>query len=230
MTTALPKHKGSHGSGSGSGSGSVAGQFGRSGRLQARHVSRQPLAACACTVIHPPLSSRLTPALEIHESAISYTPSPLHVHTHTHSHAPSHAHPPTWNCKQSLPVPICLAAAQPPNPTTTTLASAQGLRGLCRRLVGASQLQSATAASLFHSPRAFQITPAQSARSLPGSYIMFAPSSRVYRTLLTSARLQTASINPASTATLYRPLFTQRFFSNTASMSEQKQGVHNLQK
>ncbi|EOA87142.1 uncharacterized protein SETTUDRAFT_163157 [Exserohilum turcica Et28A] len=58
---------------------------------------------------------------------------------------------------------------------------------------------------------------------------MFAPSSRVYRTLLTSARLQTASINPASTATLYRPLFTQRFFSNTASMSEQKQGVHNLQ-
>ena len=218
MTTALPKHKGSHGSGSGSGSGSVAGQFGRSGRLQARHVSRQPLAACACTVIHPPLSSRLTPALEIHESALSFQPSPLH------------AHAPTWNCKQSLPVPICLAAAQPPNPTTTTLASAQGLRGLCRRLVGASQLQSATAASLFHSPRAFQITPAQSARSLPGSYIMFAPSSRVYRTLLTSARLQTASINPASTATLYRPLFTQRFFSNTASMSEQKQGVHNLQK
>ncbi|CAA9965057.1 Thioredoxin [Pyrenophora teres f. maculata] len=59
---------------------------------------------------------------------------------------------------------------------------------------------------------------------------MFAPSSfRTARTLLTSARLQTASINPTSTANLYRPLFTQRFFSNTAKMSEEKKGVHNLQ-
>jgi len=59
---------------------------------------------------------------------------------------------------------------------------------------------------------------------------MFAPSSfRTARTLLTSARLQTASINPASTANLYRPLFTQKFFSNTAKMSDTKKGVHNLQ-
>jgi thioredoxin 1 len=59
---------------------------------------------------------------------------------------------------------------------------------------------------------------------------MFAPSSfRATRTLLTSARLQTASINPTSTASLYRPLFTQKFFSNTAKMSDDKKGVHNLQ-
>ncbi|USP78754.1 Thioredoxin [Curvularia clavata] len=59
---------------------------------------------------------------------------------------------------------------------------------------------------------------------------MFAPSSfRVARTLLTSARLQTAPLNPTSTTNLYRPLFTPRFFSNTARMSEEtKQGVHNL--
>ncbi|EUC45458.1 hypothetical protein COCMIDRAFT_95543 [Bipolaris oryzae ATCC 44560] len=58
---------------------------------------------------------------------------------------------------------------------------------------------------------------------------MFAPSSfRATRTLLTSVRLQTASINPTSTTNLYRPLFTPRFFSNTAKMSEQKEGVHNL--
>merc|ERR1712137_849536 len=47
------------------------------------------------------------------------------------------------------------------------------------------------------------------------------------RTLLTSARLQTA-INPTSTANLYRPLFTQKFFHNTAKMSEDHKGVHNL--
>lgn len=59
---------------------------------------------------------------------------------------------------------------------------------------------------------------------------MFAPSSlRLTRTLLTSARLQTASINPTSTANLYRPLFIQKFFSNTAKMSDDKKGVHNLQ-
>ncbi|EUC31311.1 hypothetical protein COCVIDRAFT_106528 [Bipolaris victoriae FI3] len=58
---------------------------------------------------------------------------------------------------------------------------------------------------------------------------MFAPSSfRVTRTLLTSVRLQTASINPTSTTNLYRPLFTPRFFSNTAKMSDKKEGVHNL--
>ncbi|KAF1927999.1 thioredoxin-domain-containing protein [Didymella exigua CBS 183.55] len=57
---------------------------------------------------------------------------------------------------------------------------------------------------------------------------MFTPSaSRIARTLLTSARLQTASINPTSTANLYRPLLTQKFFSNTARMSDT--GVHNLQ-
>jgi thioredoxin 1 len=57
---------------------------------------------------------------------------------------------------------------------------------------------------------------------------MFAPSSfRATRTLLTSARLQTA-INPTSTANLYRPLFTQKFFHNTAKMSEDHKGVHNL--
>jgi thioredoxin 1 len=59
---------------------------------------------------------------------------------------------------------------------------------------------------------------------------MFAPSSfRATRTLLTSARLQTA-INPTSTANLYRPLFTQKFFHNTAKMSDDKKGVHNLAK
>ncbi|KAH6882187.1 thioredoxin-like protein [Alternaria rosae] len=59
---------------------------------------------------------------------------------------------------------------------------------------------------------------------------MFAPSSfRATRTLLTSARLRTA-IHPTSTANLYRPLFTQKFFSNTAKMSDEKQGVHNLMK
>ncbi|KAI8942394.1 Thioredoxin amt13 [Plenodomus lindquistii] len=60
---------------------------------------------------------------------------------------------------------------------------------------------------------------------------MFAvPSSlRVTRTLLTSARLQTASINPTSTSNLYRPLLTPKFFSNTAKMSDEKKGVHNLQ-
>ncbi|KAF1829441.1 thioredoxin-domain-containing protein [Decorospora gaudefroyi] len=59
---------------------------------------------------------------------------------------------------------------------------------------------------------------------------MFAPSSfRATRTLLTSARLQTASLNPTSTANLYRPLFTPKFFHNTAKMSEEKKGVHNLQ-
>jgi thioredoxin 1 len=59
---------------------------------------------------------------------------------------------------------------------------------------------------------------------------MFAPSSfRATRTLLTSARLQTA-IHPTSTANLYRPLFTQKFFSNTAKMSDEKKGVHNLMK
>ncbi|KAH7398164.1 thioredoxin-like protein [Pyrenochaeta sp. MPI-SDFR-AT-0127] len=59
---------------------------------------------------------------------------------------------------------------------------------------------------------------------------MFAPSSlRVTRSLLTSARLRTASINPTSTANLYRPLLTQHFFSNTAKMSDEKKGVHNLQ-
>ncbi|KAF1846807.1 thioredoxin-domain-containing protein [Cucurbitaria berberidis CBS 394.84] len=58
---------------------------------------------------------------------------------------------------------------------------------------------------------------------------MFAPSSlRTTRTLLTSARLRTASINPTSNANLYRPLLTPSFFSNTARMSESK-GVHNLQ-
>ncbi|KAF2631132.1 thioredoxin-domain-containing protein [Macroventuria anomochaeta] len=57
---------------------------------------------------------------------------------------------------------------------------------------------------------------------------MFAPStSRFTRTLLTSARLQTVSINPTSSANLYRPLLTQKFFSNTARMSDT--GVHNLQ-
>ncbi|KAF1362777.1 thioredoxin-domain-containing protein [Lizonia empirigonia] len=57
---------------------------------------------------------------------------------------------------------------------------------------------------------------------------MFAPStSRFTRTLLTSARLQTASINPTSTANLYRPLFTPKFFSNTSRMADT--GVHNLQ-
>lgn len=60
---------------------------------------------------------------------------------------------------------------------------------------------------------------------------MFALSSlRATRTLLTAARLQTASLNPTSTANLYRPLFTQNFFSTTAKMSEEnKPGVHNLQ-
>ncbi|RAR13324.1 hypothetical protein DDE83_003323 [Stemphylium lycopersici] len=78
------------------------------------------------------------------------------------------------------------------------------------------------------SAETFEIAFPFSSHSYP-TYTMFAPSSfRVTRTLLTSARLQTASINPTSTANLYRPLFTQRFFSNTAKMSD-KQGVHNLQ-
>lgn len=60
--------------------------------------------------------------------------------------------------------------------------------------------------------------------------MLTAPSSlRLARYLLTSARLQTASTNPASLSTLYRPLFTPRFFSNTANMSDDKKGVHNLQ-
>jgi thioredoxin 1 len=57
---------------------------------------------------------------------------------------------------------------------------------------------------------------------------MFAPSaSRFTRSLLTSVRLQTASINPTSTANLYRPLFTPNFFSSTSKMADT--GVHNLQ-
>ncbi|KAF2846869.1 thioredoxin-domain-containing protein [Plenodomus tracheiphilus IPT5] len=57
-----------------------------------------------------------------------------------------------------------------------------------------------------------------------------APSSlRITRSLLTSARLHTASLHPTSTSNLYRPLFTQKFFSNTAKMSDDKKGVHNLQ-
>ncbi|KAF2451550.1 thioredoxin-like protein, partial [Karstenula rhodostoma CBS 690.94] len=57
---------------------------------------------------------------------------------------------------------------------------------------------------------------------------MFAPSTSVFtRTLLTTARARTATnIVPVTAATLYRPLFTPKFFSNTATMS--KEGVHNL--
>lgn len=60
------------------------------------------------------------------------------------------------------------------------------------------------------------------------AYIMFAASTSTFkRTLLTSARTLTAtSIRPATQAALYRPLFTPKFFSNTAAMS--KEGVHNL--
>ncbi|KAF9739506.1 hypothetical protein PMIN06_001113 [Paraphaeosphaeria minitans] len=57
---------------------------------------------------------------------------------------------------------------------------------------------------------------------------MFTPSTSVFtRTLLTTARARTATnIVPATAATLYRPLFTPKFFSNTATMSNG--GVHNL--
>ncbi|KAL6710265.1 thioredoxin trx1 [Coniothyrium glycines] len=59
---------------------------------------------------------------------------------------------------------------------------------------------------------------------------MFAPSSlRATRTLLTTARLHTAAPNPTSTANLYRPLLTPKFFTSTAKMSDEKKGVHNLQ-
>ncbi|KAJ4368133.1 thioredoxin trx1 [Neocucurbitaria cava] len=59
---------------------------------------------------------------------------------------------------------------------------------------------------------------------------MFAPSSlRATRTLLTSARLRTVSVNPTPPTHLYQPLLTQKFFSNTAKMSDEKKGVHNLQ-
>ncbi|OAL45236.1 thioredoxin-domain-containing protein [Pyrenochaeta sp. DS3sAY3a] len=59
---------------------------------------------------------------------------------------------------------------------------------------------------------------------------MFAPSSlRFTRTLLRSAPLRTASVNPTSTTNLYRPLLTQSFFTTTAKMSTEKTGVHNLQ-
>jgi thioredoxin 1 len=58
---------------------------------------------------------------------------------------------------------------------------------------------------------------------------MLAPSSfRLTRSVLTSTRVRTA-INPTSTANLYRPLFTPKFFTTTSKMSEHKQGVHNLQ-
>ncbi|OAL03829.1 thioredoxin-domain-containing protein [Phaeosphaeriaceae sp. SRC1lsM3a] len=59
---------------------------------------------------------------------------------------------------------------------------------------------------------------------------MLGPSSaRFTRSLLTSARARPAAINPTSTANLYRPLFTPKFFTNTSRMSEHKEGVHNLQ-
>ncbi|KAF2829337.1 thioredoxin-domain-containing protein [Ophiobolus disseminans] len=59
---------------------------------------------------------------------------------------------------------------------------------------------------------------------------MFAPSSlRLTRSVLTSPRLRTAAINPTSTANLYRPHLTPKFFTTTNKMSERKQGVHNLQ-
>ncbi|KAF2871768.1 thioredoxin-like protein [Massariosphaeria phaeospora] len=46
------------------------------------------------------------------------------------------------------------------------------------------------------------------------------------RTLLTSARLRTATNTSTTNATLYRPLLTPKFFSITSKMG---QGVHNLQ-
>ncbi|KAF2188213.1 thioredoxin-domain-containing protein [Zopfia rhizophila CBS 207.26] len=45
------------------------------------------------------------------------------------------------------------------------------------------------------------------------------------RTLLTSARLRTATNNPIN-SNLYRPLLKPRFFQTTSKMS--KEGVHNL--
>ena len=56
---------------------------------------------------------------------------------------------------------------------------------------------------------------------------MFAPSLRFSRTLTSS--LRPATLRPTSTANLYQPLLTPRFFTYTSKMSE-KAGVHNLHK
>ncbi|KAF2690556.1 thioredoxin-domain-containing protein [Lentithecium fluviatile CBS 122367] len=56
-----------------------------------------------------------------------------------------------------------------------------------------------------------------------------APTTALRRTLLTTARVRTATSiisSTATTANLYRPILTPTFFSNTATMS--KEGVHNL--
>ncbi|KAH8728656.1 thioredoxin-like protein [Phaeosphaeriaceae sp. PMI808] len=58
---------------------------------------------------------------------------------------------------------------------------------------------------------------------------MVAPSFiRLPRLVLTSKRGPLAAINPTSTANLYRPLFTPKFFTTTSKMSEQKESVHDL--
>jgi len=61
----------------------------------------------------------------------------------------------------------------------------------------------------------------------------FAPrtATAVRNTLLTASRFRTL-VSPAFTTTTspYQRLFTPRFFTTTAKMSEGKQGVHNLEK